>query len=133
MLILGSIGMVFYYQALLSDSLTVAKAQATARVQGGQWAAAYLYDMDHAGSRIEKLDQALQFLGQRDVLLFSLQNHDYDAARSIVEREAQGKGQVAAVSNSVVKFLSSGEASTHLHSSRPVPDNKGTPAQSRHE
>jgi hypothetical protein len=111
-LILGSIAMVFYYQSLLSDSLTVAKAQAVARVQGGQWAAAYLYDMDHAGNRSEEVGLARQFLGQRDVLLFSLENHDYDSAKSIVEREALGKGQVAAVSNHVVKSLNSDEAST---------------------
>ena len=67
LLIFGSIVMMFLYQSLLSDSLTVAKAREQAIAEGGEISSAYLYDLEHADSEDAELALSSGFLSDRDI------------------------------------------------------------------
>jgi hypothetical protein len=71
LLIFGSIVMMFLYQSLLSDSLTVAKARGQAIAEGGEMSSAYLYDLEHADSEDAELALSSGFLSDRDIFVSS--------------------------------------------------------------
>jgi len=104
LLIFGSLSMVFLYQQMLSESVTVTRARSLAGEQGGVLASAYLHDIAAAATLQEQVSLADQFLSDRAALA-TVKVDDKGGIEplgvvvAVATREAlSGKGDVARVS-----------------------------------